>query len=73
MVKKIREQRRLALRAYELWSEVTALENVRAHAEKVTRQVILELCDPGRLHVAMIAISPPASHCRSGRKSVNQL
>ena len=45
MVKKIREQRRLALRAYDLWSEVTALENVRAHAEKIVEIHTLKAAD----------------------------
>jgi uncharacterized protein len=55
MVKKIREQRRLALRAYELWSEVTALENVRTHAEKIVEIHPLKAADAMQLGAAIVA------------------
>ena len=55
MVKKIREQRRLALRAYELWSEVTTLENVRAHAEKIVEIHPLKASDAMQLGAAIVA------------------
>jgi hypothetical protein len=49
MVKKIQEQQQLALRAYELWSEVTALENVRTHAEKIVEIHTLKAGDAMQL------------------------
>jgi uncharacterized protein len=55
MVKKIREQRRLALRAYDLWSEVTALENVRAHAEKIVEIHTLKAADAMQFGAAIVA------------------
>jgi hypothetical protein len=55
MAKKIREQRRLALRAYELWSEVTALENARTHAEKIVEIHPLKAADAMQLGAAIVA------------------